>query len=90
MILITANNFWTWLVCGMIFFSLMGILLGVYVAEELTLLIIGSMGWLAYMILFKAGDIEIRETRRLRELKNQEIANYMKDERLRRQLRQIK
>jgi len=88
--IINADNFWTWLVCGMIFFSGLGIFLGIKVSEEYILLIVGSVVWLGYMILFKAGDIEIHETRRLTILKNKEIANYMKDERLRRKLRQIK
>lgn len=74
-----------WLLGGMLAFIILGVALGVYVDPQLSLLIVCGMGWFGYMLFFKMGQIEKVEQEKWEKESDQWVADYMKDERLRRE-----
>jgi uncharacterized membrane protein YuzA (DUF378 family) len=83
--MINSNNFMAWLLGGMVAFMVLGGVLGVYVDPQLTFVLFGAMGWLGFMLFYKLGKVEEIEQEKWEKESDQWVADYMKDERLRRE-----
>lgn len=83
--MINADNFWAWLLGGLMVFCIVGIALGVFVDSQYTIIIFGGMGWFAYMLFYKMGKIEKIARDKAQKESDQWVADYMKNERIRRE-----
>lgn len=86
--IITTKNYMTWFIGGMVLF--MGLALGLTTLVDVyyIFLLFGAIGWIFYMLFYKADNIYQDEMAKWTAKSDQNVADHMRDERLQREERE--
>lgn len=84
--IINLNNFWVWLIGGMVGFMITSTILAYYVDTQLLLLILGAMAWMGFMLFVIAPKLGEESQLKWKKIHENEIADYMKREREEREI----